>query len=215
MKKFKFLVLIFSTVFSVFILRAQEDWKLKLDKEGIRIYTRPYTDSKIRALKVVCTLEATLSQMAAVLLDIKKQDEWFYHTKSSLLLQVSPSELYYYAELSFPMPFSNRDFIEHIKVSQNAVTKIVTMDLQNVPSYILPKSGVIQIVQSDCKWIVTPAGKNSVTVEFTLFANPAGSIPSWMINMFSLYGPFDTFKKLKIQLKKACYLHISLPFITD
>jgi hypothetical protein len=215
MKKPVFLILTCSLACSVLFLKAQEDWKLKLDKEGIRIYTRPYTDSKIRALKVVCTLEARLSQMTAVLLDIKSQDEWFYHTKSILLLQVSPSELYYYAELSFPMPFSNRDFIEHIKVSQNAITRIVTMDVQNVPSYILPKSGIIRIVQSDCKWVVTPAGKNLVTVEFILFANPAGSVPAWLINMFSLYGPFDTFKKLKLQLKKAEYQNVSLPFITD
>lgn len=215
MKKLEILIWICPLLFSVLIPKAQEDWKLKLDKEGIKIYTRSHTDSKIRALKVVCTVEARLSQMAAVLLDIKTQDEWFYHTKSTLLLQVSPFELYYYAELSFPMPFSNRDFIEHIKVSQNAVTKIVTMDVQNVPSYIPHKTGIVRVVQSDCKWVVTPEGKNSATIEFILFANPAGSIPAWLVNMFSLYGPFDTFKKLKLQLKKPCYLNITLPFITD
>ena len=174
---------------------AQEDWKVKLNKDGITIYTKPYADSKIKALKVICTLEGTISQMAAVLLDIKCQDEWFYHTKSTVLLQVSPCELYYYAELSFPFPFSNRDFVEHIKVEQDPLTKILTMTVENMPGYIPSKQGIVRVMQSDCKWIIKPAGKNSILVQFTLYADPAGSIPLWMVNMFSLYGPVETFKK--------------------
>jgi hypothetical protein len=215
LNKRRFLVLTITLLHLFLFSKAQEDWKLKLNKDGIKIYSRPHTDSKIKALKVVCTLEGTITQMAAVLLDIKCQDEWFYHTKSNVLLQVSPAELYYYAELSFPFPFSNRDFVEHIKIIQNPVTKILTMDVQNMPGYIPPKEGIVRVMQSDCKWIITPAGKNSIIVEFTLFADPAGSIPMWLVNMFSIYGPFETFKKLKIQLKKPEYKNINLPFIKD
>jgi START domain len=186
-----------------------------MEKEGIKIYASPYEDSKIKALKVTCTVDATISQMAAVLLDIKSQDEWFYHTKSNVLLQVSPSELYYYAELSFPFPFSNRDFIEHIKVSQNLLTKIMTMEVQNVPDYILPRHGLVRVMKSHCKWTVAPAGKSCITIEFILFADPAGSIPVWLINMFSIYGPFETFIKLKEQLKKPEYTNARFPFIEN
>jgi hypothetical protein len=63
--------------------------------------------------------------------------------------------------------------------------------------------------------MVTPIGKNSISIEFTLFADPAGAIPVWLINSFSTYGPFETFKKLKIQLKKPEYAHIILPFIKN
>jgi hypothetical protein len=202
-------------VHAVLLGRAQEDWKLKLDKEEIKIYTRPYTDSKIKALKVVCTVQATLSQIAAVLVDIKCQDEWFYHTKSSVLLQVSPAELYYYAELIFPFPFDNRDFVEHIKVCQNPVTRVVTMDVQNVPDYIAVKQGIVRVLKSSCKWVITPAAGNLVTIEFTLFADPGGSIPVWLINIFSSYGPFETFRKLKVQLQKPEYVNMHLSYITD
>lgn len=197
------------------ILNAQEDWKLKLNKEGIKVYTTLYSDSKIKAIKVDCVVEASISQMAAVLLDIKCQDEWFYHTKSTLLLQVSPSELYYYAEIYFPFPFSNRDFVEHIKLSQNPVTKIMIMDVQNVPDYISPKQDLVRVMKSRCHWVVTPAGKNSIIIEFTLFADPAGSIPIWLINTFSVYGPFETFKKLKIQLNKSKYKNADLAFVKN
>lgn len=130
-------------------LPAQETWKLKSDKEGIQIYSSPYADSKIKALKVICTAQASLSQMTAVLLNVGKQDEWFYRTKSVVLKQVSATELYYYAELDFPIPFDNRDFVEHILLSQNPATKIVTMEVQNLPDYIPPKkisSGLFNLI---------------------------------------------------------------------
>ena len=209
------MILSLALLHSVLILNAQEDWKLKTEKEGIKIYTKPYTNSKIKALKVVCTLEATVSQMAAVLLNIKSQDEWFYHTKSTVLLQVSPSELIYYAELGFPFPFSDRDFVEHIKLSQNPVTKIVIMEVQNVPGYISTKQDHVRVLKSYCKWVITPVGKNSIMIEFILFADPAGSVPVWLVNMFSIYGPFETFKKLKTQLKKPEYMNVNLTFIKD
>ncbi len=209
-------VILTITLFNIVqLLNAQEVWKLKLDQEGIKIYISPHSDSKIKALKVTCTVEATISQMAVVLLDIKAQDEWFYHTKSIVLTQVSPSELFYYAELGFPFPFSNRDFIEHIKITQDLQTKIMTMDVQNVPDYILPKHGLVRVVKSQCKWIITPTGKKSIIIEFTLFADPAGSIPVWLVNMFSTFGPYETFIKLKSQLKKPEYSNVHLSFIED
>src|SRR5882672_9242222 len=78
---------------------GQENWKLKAEKEGITIFTRTLPDSRFKAVKVECTLAATLSQLVAVILDVNTGDQWVYSTKSSVLLkQVSPSELYYYSE---------------------------------------------------------------------------------------------------------------------
>ena len=215
MKKQKPIFLIVTLLSFTTILQAQGDWKLERDKEGIKIYSIPYTDSKIKALKVVCKVESTLSQFAALLLDIKCQDEWFYHTKSSVLKEVSPSELYYYAEFYLPIPFDNRDFVEHIVVSQNEITRVLTMTVQNVPDFIPPKKGLVRITQSQGKWVVTPIGKNSLLVEFTIFVNPGGSIPVWLVNLMSSYGPYETFKKLKTQLLKPEYQNISMAFVKN
>jgi hypothetical protein len=215
LKRQRIIFLVFLLLFAFPALRAQDEWKLKVDKEGIKIYTSPYADSKIKALKVICTVESTLSQLTAVLLDIKCQDEWFYHTKSTVLQEVSPFELYYYSELYLPFPFSNRDFVEHIKLTQNSVSKVITMIVQNDPNFISPKKGIVRVLQSQCKWIVTPVSKNLNLVEFTLYADPAGSIPLWLVNMMSFYAPFETFKKLKTQLKKPEYQNVLLAFVKN
>src|ERR1700748_3486486 len=98
--KIVFFLIIVSALYS---LRGygQENWELKTEKAGIAIYTRNFPDSKFKGVKVECELDATLSQLVAVVLDVNTGTDWVYSIKSSILLkQVSPSELYYYSEVN-------------------------------------------------------------------------------------------------------------------
>ena len=66
---------------------GQEEWALKVNKEGIEVYTRPSKQSGVKALKVCCVLPATLSQLVAVIMDVNTGADWVYSTKSSFLLK--------------------------------------------------------------------------------------------------------------------------------
>jgi len=195
---------------------AQTDWKLKSDHDGIKVFTSPVPDSKVKALRVECNFQANLSQIVTVLLDVKTCTEWVYHTKScTILKQVSPSELYYYSEVSLPWPVKNRDFVAHLTASQNAATKVVTVDGPAVAGMVPIKDGIVRIANSKGKWIITPLQNNEVKVEYTLSVDPAGSIPAWVVNLVSSEGPIESFKALKLQLKKTEYKNASLPFIKN
>ncbi|MHA4809746.1 START domain-containing protein [Flavitalea flava] len=195
---------------------VKENWKLKADKEGIAIYTRTLPDSRFNAVKVECTLTATLSQFVAVILDVNTGTEWEYSTKSSILLkQVSPSELYYYSEVSVPWPVSNRDFIAHLKAVQDPGTKVVTIYGPTIPDYIPEKKDIVRVLRSEGKWIITPIAGNRVKVEYTLRVDPGGNVPAWLINMFATKGPYESFKKLKVHLQKPVYTQARLPFIVN
>jgi hypothetical protein len=185
---------------------AQNEWKLKTDNEGIKIYTSPVLNSKVKALKVECNFQATLSQLVNVLMDVKTCTEWVYHTKSIILLkQVSPTELYYYSEVDLPWPAENRDFVAHLTVTQDPQTHVVTIDGPAVPGMVPLKDGIVRIQQSKGKWVITPTDKDEVKVEYTLQVDPAGAIPAWLVNLVSSEGPMQSFKALKQQLKKPVY----------
>jgi hypothetical protein len=142
--------------------------------------------------------------------------QWLYSTKSSSLLkQVSPSELYYYSEINVPWPVSNRDFIAHLMVTQDARTKTVTVNGPTVPDFIPVKKDIVRVARSDGQWIITPVDKNHSKVEYTLQADPGGSVPAWLINLFATKGPYESFRNLKRQLLKPQYSNTHLPFITN
>jgi len=195
---------------------GQNVWKLSTEKEGIKIYTAQVPDSKVKAIKVECEVKATQSQMVALLMDVNTSADWVYHTKTSVLIkQVSPTELFYYSEVSMPWPVANRDFVGHLTVSQNPVTKVVSIDGPAVPGIVPEKKGIVRISNSVGKWTLTPWGNDQIKVEYTLHVEPGGSIPAWMVNMFAAEGPLQIFKGIKIQLEKPVYKNAILPFIEN
>jgi len=194
-----------------FGVSGQGTWKLNTEKDGIKIYTSEIPDSKIKAIKVECEVQATPAQLVAVLMDVNNSAEWVYHTKScTLIKQVSPSELYYYSEVNLPWPAANRDFVAHLTVSQNPVTKVIEIDGPAVPGFVPVKKGVVRIDHSNGKWLITPCGDH-IKVEYALHVEPGGTIPAWMVNMFATDGPMQIFKKLKFELQKPAYKNAVLP----
>ncbi|MEB0260995.1 MULTISPECIES: START domain-containing protein [unclassified Mucilaginibacter] len=195
---------------------AQYKWALKSNKDGIKIYTSEIVNSKLKALRIECNYETTLTQMVATLLDLKTRPEWIYHTKSiRLVKQVSPSELFYYSEISLPWPAQNRDFVAHLITTQDEETKIVTLDGPVAPTMVPERDGIVRVKNSISKWLIVPVNKNEVKVEYTIQLDPGGAIPAWLSNMFASEGPTESFKALRSQLKKPGYKTAHVPFIKN
>lgn len=195
---------------------GQDDWELRTEKEGIKVYTRTFSDSKFKAIRVDLDLQATLSQIVALLMDVNAGVRWVYATKSSVLLkQVSPREVVYYSEVKLPWPLANRDFIAQLKVSQDARTKIVTIDGPVVPEYVPLKDGIVRVRKSEGKWIITPMGPHHLKVVYTLRMDPGGDIPAWLFNLFVTKGPTESFRNLQEELKKPVYERARLSYIED
>lgn len=195
---------------------AQEEWKLRDEKDGIKIYMRSVAGSDIKALKVSFSIQATMSQMTAVILDVATTDEWVYSTRScTLLKQISPQEVVYYSEINVPWPASNRDFIARIRVKQDPVTRIVTVDSFNEPDYVPEKDGVVRVPHADGKWIIKPVAPSQLQVEYMLHVDPGGAVPAWLINLFATKGPFESFRNMREHIRKPAYQRVHIPFVAD
>lgn len=212
----KFIYISFLLILKLNLAFGQSDWKLSTEKDGIRVYTSIVPDSKIKAVRVGCYLNATASQLVALLMDVKTSPDWEYHTKSCVLLkQVSSTELYYYSEISLPWPAENRDFVAHLIITQNPDTKVVTVEGPTVPGFVPVKKSIVRVVNSSGKWIITPVGADQLKVEYMIHVDPGGSVPAWLVNMFATEGPLKFFKSLKIQLRKPAYQNVVIASIEN
>jgi hypothetical protein len=214
MYRFSFIlpVLLLGTLLS----DAQGEWQLKSDKDNIKTYSKQLPDSKLNAVKVEAVFPASLSQFVSVLADVASYDQWVYGSRATRLLkEVSPTELFYYSEVDFPWPSNNRDFVSHVLITQDALTKVVHINAKNVPGWMPAKPKIVRIEHSSGDWIVTPIGKEKIKVEYILQVDPGGDLPAWLINSFSSKGLVETFKSLREWLKKPAYASARLSFIND
>ncbi|MCF0062917.1 START domain-containing protein [Dyadobacter chenwenxiniae] len=214
MRRYFSLYLLFSLVISNAF--AQRDWKLVTESQGIKVLSKSAPGSRINALRVECEVKASAGALVAMLLDVKAAEEWVFHTKScDLLKKVSPSELYYYSEVSMPWPLSNRDFVAHIRVSQDKVTKVVTVDAPAVPGFVAQKEGIVRISHSEGYWTIKPLSAEKISIVYTLQVDPGGDIPAWVVNTFSAQGPLHSFRKMKLELEAGKYRNTAAGFIVN
>ena len=183
---------------------AQEDWKLQKNKDGIQVYSAEVPDSKIRAIKVVANYEASPGEIADIVMDINTSTEWVSHLKSCYVIKrVSQNELYYYGEVKLPWPALNRDFVAHLTRNENMETRTITIDGPAVAGLVPEKKGTVRINNSLGTWIIAPLDSSQAKVEYVLHVDPAGSLPSWLVNMFSSETPMQIFENLRRELKQS------------
>lgn len=195
---------------------AQDNWALSTQHEGINVYTRPASNPKLKAIKVVSTIQAGSSQLLAAIMDIETCGEWVYHSKKNIMIkQISPLDLIYYSELDVPWPCENRDYVVHIQVSQHPQTKVITVNSPCIPGYVPQKDKIVRIPHSIGYWTITPLGKNQVRAEYVLEVDPMGTIPAWLINLFATKGPLETFKGLKAHVQRDKYRNARYSQIAD
>jgi hypothetical protein len=199
-----------------FSAQSQEDWVLKKDKDGIKVFSKKKEQFKLNEIKVESTFDGRISQLAAVLLDVNNHKNWVYRTAATQLLKMlSPSSLLYYSETSCPWPFDNRDLVVQLAITQNAENKVMMIDVKNIEGYLPEKNDIVRLKYLRTNWTVTPLPNNQFKVDYQIQVDPGINVPAWLLNIFTINGPYDTFVNLKKEIKLPQYVNAKFPFLAD
>lgn len=177
---------------------AQSPCSLELSKDSINVFTCPRADSRYKTIKSTFIIQSSLSQLAAAVLDVDNYAAWQYKTaRVNILKKISEREIVYYTEVEAPVLTSNRDFVIRLTVDPDPMTQGLIIEAVSLPNYIPPIEGVIRIPYSRARWVVVPAGKGKLSVEYTIDIDLGGSVPPWLVNLFAAKAPYETFKSLR------------------
>jgi START domain len=198
----KIICIAFALVISC-TLFGQYTWKLSKEKDGIKVYESPVKNSNYKSIKVECTFEGTYDKLLLILNNVDHFKDWVYNNKTGYVLkQDNPYDYYYYTETYLPWPATNRDAVEHLKIKRDSLNRFLKINADSDPGYIPEKSGKIRVPHSAISWYVTAPATNTINIEYIFEADPGGSLPAWLVNMFADKGPVESFKKLAELLKK-------------
>ena len=193
-----------------------QNWEIKRDKGGIKVYVRDVPGSKIKELKFTTHVEASLSSIAAVLTNVEGFDDWAYGALNSRTIKkISDTEVYYYTEVDFPWPFDNRDLVLHSTFWQDKKTLAIHSKTTSAHWMEAEKEDLVRIKRADLYWTFTPAGNGKVRVDYYLNSDPAGNIPAWMVNLAADQGPLQTMIRFKEMLEKEKYKNAKLAFVQE
>lgn len=215
MKKITF-ILILVFVKSLAQEKTQEKWHLKKNEQGISVYTRHIEGSRLKELKSDFQVKSSLSSIVSLLCDFDAYPEWVYRCeKSYAIKKISNFEYVQYQTVKAPWPAEDRDIVMHKKLTQDPVTKVIIQRVNGMPDYI-PKDGDhVRVSLFKAVWVITPLKNGMVNLEYQLLVDPGGNIPTWMVNLAVVDGPFDSEVKMKELLMTEKYQKAKLTFIKE
>ena len=189
-------------LFTIAFVKAQ-DWELKKNKEGVKVFTKSNPISPFDLLKAECNINVGTNQLLELIFDVSRHTEWVYNSVQSVpIKKISQYDIIYYGETYAPWPVSNRDLIIHLKAITDSTSGICNITAISEPTLKPLVDGKIRVPRSISKWKLTPINDQTTHVIYTLDIDPGGSLPAWLVNFASIEGPYLSFLKMKAILTK-------------
>lgn len=193
-----------------FSAQAQDKpWNLKAEKEGIIIYNRSVSHSRVKELKMTTTVKTNLSDLVNILDDVTRYPEWMYGCKGGERVNAETNDVpFYMTTIQFPKPLSWRVMFIRNTVKQDPITKVVTLKTVTVKNDAFDDDDFVVVDDMYTTWKLTPTPDGAVEIESYLFCDPSGNIPSWLVNSLLDRGPLKTIQRLIKRLEEPEFKNV-------
>lgn len=207
---FSFFILLFS-----FLSFAQE-WKLKKEEDGIKIYTRLPVGSDIEEVRSTVRIKSSLTAFATLLKDVDGYVEWAYNCVEAKLIEaINDTAQIYYSHTDLLWPVSDRDLVFLFSLKQDPQTLVIKTNSYSVTEKVPLKEGIVRVRKGRTSWTITPKPGGYVEVDYYVSIDPAGSIPAWLVNSTITTGPLNTLQKVRQLLESGRYAASTFDLIRE
>lgn len=199
------------------ILLAQDDWELRRNEMGVRVYTRSLEGYAYKQVRSVVSLENTrLSSIVSLILDTSQCPRWSFRcTEARVVEWLGEQENYVYTVSDLPWPASDRDMISHATWVQDPQSLEVIIRGNAVADRLPARDGFVRVRQAAITWRLTPREDASIQLEFTALIDPSGSLPVWITNQMLVETPFRSLIGIRDLVNTAPFENATLPYISE
>jgi len=179
-------------------------WEQFDEEDGIKVFRRETAGSDIVALRGECTVDAPILRVGSVLIDYTRATEWIESLEEVRVLRhIGDRERVEWSHISTPFVLSDRDFVIRGKLDIDAPAKRVVLQSHSVADAKAPRTGYVRGQLIYGKFVLTSIdGGKRTRVLAEVQADPKGSVPKWLVNMFQKRWPHNSLTALRRQVKK-------------
>ncbi|MBT7609689.1 MAG: hypothetical protein HN576_08025 [Bacteriovoracaceae bacterium] len=188
-----------------------QNWERSHSDYGLDVYTTKIPNSKLLGFKLSGVVDANIQPLMATLRNVERSAEWTPELLQKKTIQnISDNEAITYSLNNLPWPLSDRDFILHNKLFLSHDQKLLFVLSRSVKHKNYPENK--NVVRA---WIhysnigVRPIDNKRTYVEWTLFVDPRGNLPAWLVNFYQSRFPIKFFVMAR---NRANDVPVKLPF---
>jgi hypothetical protein len=189
--------------FALYGQQKKSEWVLAKDKNGIQVFTRHVQSTKIKEYKATTILNTTPEKLLPLLTKASNYKQWMSGLKSAKTIRREGDSVYYtWSRLAIPWPFQDRDEVTRSVVIKDRIPGSCLIKSKIVKGVVPKKKGLVRMTKGHGYWWLQqlPGGKTKVVFQF--LADPAGSLPASIVNLFIVDSPYKSLMNLKQRIKK-------------
>jgi ribosome-associated toxin RatA of RatAB toxin-antitoxin module len=191
-----------AAIFLLFSFVNENDWTKSLDKDDIVIYTRSVESSPFHEFLAETEMTGTIDKFREIITDFERYPEWLPDCKSAVIIENPDSnDFTYHMKIKVPFPFSNRDIIQQIVLSESGNTLLVEIISQ--PKKMKKNKDFVRMETADGRWIIDKITDEKISIKFQYLADPGGGVPTWLVNTFIVKNPHKTLQNLREMMQEG------------
>ena len=183
---------------------AQEEWQLKRDKTGVKVYTKHVEGSGLKAIKATMTFPSDLSTCVAVLRDIPHLTELFPDCEKTEKVTQTDNDQVHYLHLNAPWPVTDRDATFHLTYEYRPESETVFIQADIINEKYPEQGGMIRLTKGIGTWTFKKAGDQTELI-YRFHGEPGGNIPDWLANSVVEDNPLEMLQNYRELVKLPRY----------
>lgn len=180
------------------------DWEEISSEDGIVVHRREVPGSDLVAFKGETVIQAPIAKVANVLIDTSRKLEWVAKiVEAKNVRETSDFERVEYNHTATPWPLKDRDFVFEAKAEFDLPKKQVAFRMKSVEDPLMPEKNCVRGELKNSVYLLTSLNEGKSTkVYVEIQADPKGSIPKWIVNLFQKSWPRITLEGIRKQVAK-------------
>ena len=198
----KYLLLMTGCFFVSVAVFSQAEWELSKDEDGIRIYTRQRENSRLLSYRIETEIAGSLDVVYQQVIDFQENKKYLERIDSLRVIEKDQDQkILVYMMFNVPWPFRDRDFVNRMRIDVQRDT--ITLKSSPAPDQMPARDGVLRIKEFSEQWVLTRKTDNRTALSLQGHADPGGSLPDWIINLFVVKEPHTLVRGIKREVEKS------------
>lgn len=183
---------------------ANGQWEKISNDDGIEVFKREVKDDPLLGLKGQGVVDAPIAKVIQVLLDYTRATEWIDScVEQKLIRKISLTEDVEYSHIGTPIVMKDREFVVRNTIQADPIAKTFTVQVKSVEDPAAPKTDYIRGEVKNSSFFLKSLDHGTRTyVVAEMNADPKGSVPKWVVNLFQKKWPRNTIESLRKQVAR-------------
>lgn len=195
---------------------SYDGWSLRIDDNGVKIYTREIPNSSFVAVKTEQVIQSGLSNIVANYLAVESFPEWVKDLQTAHVVRGynAQQERIIYMRMDMPWPLKDRDSVMGQRVKQDESSLIVQIREWNQAELLPERKGVIRVPKVDSELVLIPLSEDSTKMIWQGHNEPGGLIPSFLANWLIDNVFYESSLNMRVRFESAEFIK-QAPSIVD